>query len=58
MYVNQIHIAGNNKTRDEVIRRELRQMEAAPYDTSKLNRSKNNSIMAFPNTEESTSCVN
>lgn len=40
MYVNQIHIAGNNKTRDEVIRRELRQMEAAPYDTSKLNRSK------------------
>lgn len=40
VYVNQINITGNNKTRDEVIRRELRQMEAAPYDTSKLQRSK------------------
>lgn len=40
MYVNQIHISGNNKTRDEVIRREVRQMEAAPYDLSKLQRSK------------------
>lgn len=40
IYVNQIHISGNNKTRDEVIRRELRQMEAAPYDLSKLQRSK------------------
>lgn len=40
VYVNEINISGNNKTRDEVIRRELRQMEAAPYDTSKLERSK------------------
>lgn len=40
VYVNEINISGNNKTRDEVIRRELRQMEAAPYDTSKLQRSK------------------
>lgn len=40
MYVNQIHISGNNKTRDEVIRREVRQMESAPYDLSKLQRSK------------------
>ncbi len=40
VYVNEINITGNNKTRDEVIRRELRQMEAAPYDTSKLQRSK------------------
>ena len=40
VYVNQINITGNNKTRDEVVRRELRQMEAAPYDTSKLQRSK------------------
>ncbi len=40
VYVNQINISGNNKTRDEVVRRELRQMEAAPYDTSKLQRSK------------------
>ncbi|PSJ81276.1 outer membrane protein assembly factor BamA [Neisseria iguanae] len=40
VYVNEINITGNNKTRDEVIRRELRQIEAAPYDTSKLQRSK------------------
>ncbi|WP_274585150.1 outer membrane protein assembly factor BamA [Neisseria leonii] len=40
VYVNQIQISGNNKTRDEVIRRELRQMEAAPFDQSKIDRSK------------------
>ncbi|QEY23764.1 outer membrane protein assembly factor BamA [Neisseria animalis] len=40
VYVNEINITGNNKTRDEVVRRELRQMEAAPYDISKLQRSK------------------
>lgn len=40
VYVNQINISGNNKTRDEVIRRELRQMEAAPFDQSKIDRSK------------------
>lgn len=40
VYVREINITGNNKTRDEVIRRELRQLEAAPYDSSKLQRSK------------------
>lgn len=40
IYVNEINITGNNKTRDEVIRRELRQMESAPYDSAKLQRSK------------------
>ena len=40
VYVNKINISGNNKTRAEVVRRELRQMEAAPYDMSKLQRSK------------------
>lgn len=40
VYVNQINITGNNKTRDEVIRREMRQLEAAPYDSAKINRSK------------------
>ena len=40
IYVNQINIAGNNKTRDEVVRRELRQMENATYDQAKINRSK------------------
>ncbi len=37
--VNQIKITGNTKTRDEVLRREFRQMEAATYDQSKINRS-------------------
>ena len=40
VYVNQINITGNNKTRDEVLRRELRQMERAVFDISKINRSK------------------
>ncbi len=40
IYVNRINISGNNKTRDEVIRREFRQMESAPYDFSKIQRSK------------------
>lgn len=31
-YVRRIEIQGNNKTRDEVIRREFRQMESAWYD--------------------------
>ena len=39
IYVNEIHISGNNKTRDEVIRRELRQVESSIYDTSKIKRS-------------------
>lgn len=40
IYVNQINLSGNNKTRDEVVRRELRQMESAVYDQQKINRSK------------------
>ncbi len=37
--IREIHITGNTKTRDEVVRRELRQMEGATYDQSKINRS-------------------
>ncbi len=40
VYVRRINIAGNTDTRDEVIRRELRQFESAWYSTSKLNRSR------------------
>lgn len=40
VYINRINVAGNNRTRDEVIRREMRQMEGAWYDASKINRSR------------------
>ncbi len=40
VYVRRINISGNTNTRDEVIRRELRQLESAWYSTSKLNRSR------------------
>jgi outer membrane protein insertion porin family len=40
VYVRRIDIAGNNKTRDEVIRREMRQLEGAYYDASKIQLSR------------------
>lgn len=40
VYVRNINIAGNSRTRDEVIRREIRQMESAWYDASRINLSK------------------
>ncbi|MCX8098960.1 MAG: outer membrane protein assembly factor BamA [Casimicrobiaceae bacterium] len=40
VYVRRINISGNVQTRDEVIRRELRQLEAAWYDQAKIQRSK------------------
>ncbi|HDP90344.1 MAG TPA: outer membrane protein assembly factor BamA [Thioalkalivibrio sp.] len=40
VYVRRINFQGNYKTRDEVLRRELRQMEAGWYAASQINRSK------------------
>lgn len=40
VYVRRITMQGNTKTRDEVLRREMRQMEAAWASTSKIERSK------------------
>lgn len=39
-YVRRIQVAGNNRTRDEVIRRELRQYESAWYDGDKIKLSR------------------
>ena len=39
-YVRRIDVVGNTKTRDEVIRREFRQMEGAWFDTSRIKKSK------------------
>jgi len=40
VYVNRIHFSGNAKTSDVVLRREMRQMEAAMVDAGKLKRSR------------------
>src|SRR5918992_6385025 len=40
VYVRRIDVAGNTKTRDEVIRREMRQLEGAYYDASKIQLSR------------------
>ncbi len=39
-YVRKINIAGNNRTRDEVIRREFRQFESSWYDGEKIRLSR------------------
>lgn len=39
-YVNRINFRGNTKTADDVLRREMRQMEAATADTAKIEQSK------------------
>jgi outer membrane protein insertion porin family len=40
VYIRRINIIGNESTRDEVIRRELRQLEGAVYSLSKIRRSR------------------
>jgi outer membrane protein insertion porin family len=40
VYVRRINMAGNQKTQDEVIRRELRQLESSWYSLDKIARSK------------------
>lgn len=40
VYVRQINVAGNTKTRDEVIRREFRQFENSWYDGEKIKLSR------------------
>jgi outer membrane protein insertion porin family len=40
VYVRRVNVAGNSKTRDEVVRREMRQLEGAFYDASKIQLSR------------------
>jgi len=40
MRVRYIHFSGNEKTKDNVLRREMRQLEGAMYQASKVDRSK------------------
>ncbi len=40
VYVRRINIVGNTRTRDEVVRREVRQLESAWYAANKISRSK------------------
>jgi outer membrane protein insertion porin family len=39
-YVRRINVSGNEKTKDEVVRREFRQMEGGWFATSKIKKSK------------------
>jgi outer membrane protein insertion porin family len=39
-YVNRINFSGNSRTADDVLRREMRQMEAAPASSDKIEQSR------------------
>ena len=56
VYVRRINISGNAKTRDEVIRRELRQLESAWYDAEaiRLSRSRIDRLGYFQSVEVQT----
>lgn len=58
-YVRKINIAGNNRTRDEVIRREFRQFESSWYDGEKikLSRDRVDRLGFFKNVDVDTSDV-
>ena len=59
VYVRRIEVAGNSRTRDEVIRREFRQLEAAWYDATAIRLSKErlNRLGYFGEVEVETSEV-
>lgn len=40
VYVRRVNVSGNTKTRDEVVRQEVRQMEGAWYDDERVKRSR------------------
>ncbi len=56
VYVRRINITGNTRTRDEVIRREMRQIESAWFDSNRLALSKDriNRLGYFTDVDVST----
>ncbi|TGP44572.1 outer membrane protein assembly factor BamA, partial [bacterium M00.F.Ca.ET.229.01.1.1] len=40
VYVRRINVVGNTRTRDEVVRREMRQLESSWFDSNRLALSK------------------
>lgn len=40
VYVRRVNVTGNTRTKDEVVRREMRQLEGAWYAADKINRSR------------------
>ncbi|MDD5175652.1 MAG: outer membrane protein assembly factor BamA [Sterolibacterium sp.] len=40
VYVHEVSVTGNNRSRDEVVRREMRQLESSWYDGEKINKSR------------------
>jgi len=59
VYVRRIEVAGNSRTRDEVIRREFRQLEAAWYDGAliRLSKERLNRLSFFSEVEVETNEV-
>lgn len=59
VYVRRVNVSGNTRTRDEVVRRELRQLEGSYYDADKINESKKrlDRLDYFRNTEIETPAV-
>ena len=56
VYVRKVNITGNTRTRDEVIRREMRQFESSWFDSTKLALSKDriNRLGYFTNVDVTT----
>ncbi|CAB3746155.1 Outer membrane protein assembly factor BamA [Paraburkholderia solisilvae] len=59
VYVRHINVTGNTRTRDEVIRREMRQLESSWFDSGKLALSKDriNRLGYFTNVDVTTAPV-
>ncbi len=56
VYVRRVNIEGNTKTRDEVVRREMRQLESSWFDSNRLSLSKDriNRLGYFTNVDITT----